>query len=76
MLRDAEYFKSKVGGLDGAEDAGDYIVNLVKDKPVPKAVMPDPPTPAINDKTSSENSSEKEKVDEKNNAKEENVAPQ
>jgi len=36
MLRDAEYFKTRLGGLDGAGDTGDYIVNLVKDKPVPK----------------------------------------
>jgi vacuolar protein sorting-associated protein 54 len=36
MLRDAEYFKAKIGGLDGAGDAGDYIVKLVKEKNVPK----------------------------------------
>jgi vacuolar protein sorting-associated protein 54 len=40
MLRDAEHFKSKIGGLDGAGDAGDYIVGLVKAKSVPK---PKPP---------------------------------
>ncbi len=36
MLRDAEYFKSKLGGLDGAGDAGDYIVGLVKGKSLPR----------------------------------------
>ena len=41
MLRDAEHFKNKIGGLDGAGDAGNYIVNLVKEKSVPK------PRPAI-----------------------------
>lgn len=40
MVRDAEYFRSKIGGLDGAGDAGDYIVGLVKAKTVPK---PQPP---------------------------------
>ena len=44
MLRDAEHFKSKIGGLDGAGDAGDYIVNLVKAKAVPK---PTPPAPEV-----------------------------
>jgi vacuolar protein sorting-associated protein 54 len=43
MLRDAEHFKNKIGGLDGAGDAGNYIVNLVKEKSVPK---PRPLTPA------------------------------
>jgi vacuolar protein sorting-associated protein 54 len=45
MLRDAEHFKSRVGGLDGAGDAGDYIVGLVKAKSVPK---PKPPVPESN----------------------------
>lgn len=36
MLRDAEHFKSKIGGLDGAGDAGDCIVDLVKRKSVPR----------------------------------------
>ncbi|PBP23424.1 hypothetical protein BUE80_DR005932 [Diplocarpon rosae] len=45
MLRDAEHFKMKIGGLDGASDAGDYLVNLVKAKNVPKAAVPTPPSP-------------------------------
>jgi vacuolar protein sorting-associated protein 54 len=36
MLRDAEHFKWKMGGLDGAGDAGDYIVGLVLGKSVPR----------------------------------------
>jgi vacuolar protein sorting-associated protein 54 len=40
MLRDAEHFKSKIGGLDGAGDAGDFIVGLVKAKSVPKPKAP------------------------------------
>lgn len=58
MLRDAEYFKTRIGGLDGAGDAGDYIVNLVKGKSVPKATVPDPISAATNGKTSSESASE------------------
>ena len=69
MVRDAEHFKAKIGGLDGAGDAGDYIVKLVKNKNVPKtkAVNPPPPpatatngtkpngTPQEKDKTESSN---------------------
>jgi vacuolar protein sorting-associated protein 54 len=38
MLRDAEHFKSKIGGLDGAGDAGEYIIGIVKAKSVPKPI--------------------------------------
>ena len=40
MLHDAQYFNSKIGGVDGAGDAGDYIVGLVKGKIVPKPKLP------------------------------------
>ncbi len=43
MLRDTEHFRIKIGSLDGAGDAGDYLVNLVKAKNVPKAKAPTPP---------------------------------
>jgi vacuolar protein sorting-associated protein 54 len=43
MLRDAEHFKTRIGGLDGAGDTGDFIVNLVKGKNVPKTKAPSPP---------------------------------
>jgi vacuolar protein sorting-associated protein 54 len=36
MLKDAEHFKLKIGGLDGAGNAGEYIIGLIKDKKVPK----------------------------------------
>jgi vacuolar protein sorting-associated protein 54 len=58
MLRDAEYFKTKLGSLDGAGDTGDYIVNLVKGKPVPKPKAapeprpPEPKPPEMNGKSS------------------------
>jgi vacuolar protein sorting-associated protein 54 len=59
MLRDVEYFRTKVGGLDGAGDTGDYIVNLVKEKPVPKAKISTPPPVDTNGKASSETVAEK-----------------
>ena len=36
MLRDAEYFKMKMGILDERNDAGDFLVQLIKGKFVPK----------------------------------------
>lgn len=51
MLRDAEYFKTRIGGLDGAGDTGDYIVNLVKEKNVPKPKAPAPPPPEKDEAT-------------------------
>lgn len=36
MLRDAEHFRNRIGGLDGAGDAGDYLVKLVGAKSIPK----------------------------------------
>lgn len=45
MLRDTEHFKTKIGSLDGAGDAGDYLVNLVKAKNVPKPKVATPPPP-------------------------------
>jgi vacuolar protein sorting-associated protein 54 len=77
MLRDAEHFKNKIGGLDGAGDAGNYIVNLVKEKNVPK---PRPLTPApiekdetaTNGKTSSEVAAGVKKVEEAQKTPEKN----
>ena len=43
MLRDVEYFKTRIGGLDGAAETADFFVNLVKAKPVPKPKAPTPP---------------------------------
>ncbi|KAF7877071.1 uncharacterized protein EAF02_008291 [Botrytis sinoallii] len=44
MLCDAQYFKTRIGSLDGANDAGDYIIKIVQDKNVPR--NPTPPLPA------------------------------
>lgn len=34
MLRDAEYFKSRLSKIDGAGDVGDYILGVVQNKVV------------------------------------------
>jgi vacuolar protein sorting-associated protein 54 len=69
MLRDVEYFKTRIGGLDGAGDIGDYMVRLVKEKSVPRAVIPEPPAATSTNGTtaSSERAAEDIKADLKNN---------
>jgi len=59
MLRDAEYFKSRIGTLDGAGDTGDYIIKIVKEKNVPK-VIPPAPVPEETNGTRDEVGEEKE----------------
>lgn len=34
MLRDAEYFQSRIGKLDGAKDPAEYIINIINQKPI------------------------------------------
>ncbi len=34
MLRDTEFFKSRISKIDGAGDIGDYLVNIVTVKAV------------------------------------------
>lgn len=41
MLRDAEFFRSRLSKLDGAGDIGDYVVSIVHAKTVTEQ-----PTPA------------------------------
>ncbi|KAG7289068.1 hypothetical protein NEMBOFW57_005430 [Staphylotrichum longicolle] len=44
MLRDVEFFQSRLGKIDGFEDAGDYLLGVIKNK---KIIAPDPaPAPA------------------------------
>ncbi|KAH7310321.1 Vps54-like protein-domain-containing protein [Rhexocercosporidium sp. MPI-PUGE-AT-0058] len=65
MLRDVEHFKTKIGSLDGAGDAGDYLVNLVKAKSVPKpkvATPPPPPAPALIEKDEKEKEKDEEPI--------------
>ena len=81
MLRDAEHFKARIGSLEGAGDAGDYIVNLVKGKSVPvakAATAPEPVPATMNGKTSSGNAVEPkagEKLEVKEETKVENENP-
>ncbi|KAL2133646.1 hypothetical protein VTI74DRAFT_2002 [Chaetomium olivicolor] len=45
MLRDVEFFQSRLGKIDGFEDAGEYLVNIIKGKQI-SAPPPAPPAPA------------------------------
>ena len=52
MLRDVEFFQSRLGKIDGFEDSGDYLKKVIKNKeisapePVPEPAPPTPtPTP-------------------------------
>ncbi|RFU35253.1 hypothetical protein B7463_g1084, partial [Scytalidium lignicola] len=42
MLRDVEYFKTRIGNIGGAGDAGDYLISIVKGKAVPEPTAPAP----------------------------------
>lgn len=53
MLRDAEHFNSRIGNLDGAGDTGDFLIKLVKEKPITNASKLTA-APTTNGKTSSE----------------------
>ncbi|KAL2172542.1 hypothetical protein VTG60DRAFT_5296 [Thermothelomyces hinnuleus] len=44
MLQDVEYFKSRLGKIDGFEDAGDHLVSVIKKMTAPPP--PPPPEPA------------------------------
>lgn len=67
MLRDAEHFKTRIGGLDGAGDTGDFIVKLVKEKSVPRpGPAPAAPEAATNGKDPTPEISENGKEPDKN----------
>lgn len=46
MLRDTEFFKSRISKIDGAGDIGDYLINLVNAKAVAAQPTPLQETPA------------------------------
>lgn len=46
MIRDAELFSTKMSKIEGSGDLGEYIVDLVKSKPLPEAEVPSIPAPA------------------------------
>jgi vacuolar protein sorting-associated protein 54 len=43
MLRDIDHFETRLGNLDGFEDAGEYLRNIAKSKEVAR---PEPPAAA------------------------------
>ncbi|KAI9822654.1 MAG: hypothetical protein M1827_000373 [Pycnora praestabilis] len=71
MLRDVEFFQAKLSKIDGAGDIGDYIVKIVRDKPVEQQRQPGPsaanpgvparsePSHDVNGETSVENQRQK-----------------
>lgn len=47
MLRDVEYFQSRLSKMDGFEDAGEHLTKIIKSREVkPPAAPPAPPTPS------------------------------
>ncbi|KAK3308597.1 Vps54-like protein-domain-containing protein [Chaetomium strumarium] len=44
MLRDVEFFQSRLGKIDGFEDAGEYLVSVIKSKQI--SAPPPPPASA------------------------------
>ncbi len=58
MIRDAEFFKSRISKLEGAADLGDSIMNIVNSKTVAEKPKPSG-TPAA----ATEAASEKPQVD-------------
>ena len=42
MLRDAEFFRSRLSKLDGAGDIGDYVISIVNAKAVAEQTAPPP----------------------------------
>lgn len=49
MLRDTEFFKSRISKIDGAGDIGDHLVNIVFAKAVTE--QPKPPKETTSDKS-------------------------
>ncbi len=47
MLRDVEFFESRLGKIDGFEDAGDYLRRKIRSKRIlaPEPVVEPTPTP-------------------------------
>jgi vacuolar protein sorting-associated protein 54 len=45
MLRDVEYFQSRLGKIDGFEDAAEYLTNIIKSKEIKSPPPPPPPSP-------------------------------
>ena len=37
LLRDAEFFKTKLSKIEGTSEIGEHLLNIVKDKPLDKS---------------------------------------
>ncbi|KAL2018322.1 hypothetical protein VTK56DRAFT_925 [Thermocarpiscus australiensis] len=62
MLRDVEYFQSRLGKIDGFEDAGEHLMKIIKSKevsaPEPAPESAPPPAPASGKEEDGEKSAE------------------
>ncbi len=54
MLRDAEYFRSRISKLDGAADIGDHLVGIVNSKAVAEKPKDTKTSPAAPESTTAE----------------------
>jgi len=55
MLRDADFFRSRISKLDGSADIGDYLVGIVNAKVVAEKSKPPETSPAEPEPTTAEN---------------------
>ena len=61
MLRDAEFFKSRISKIDGAGDIGGYLFNIVNVKAVAEAPkVPDEPPTKVDDPAESSETADAE----------------
>lgn len=51
MLGDVEYFQSRLGKIDGFDDAGDYLIKVIKSKEVTAPEPAPAPAPATSPAT-------------------------
>ena len=67
MLRDVEFFQSRLGKIDGFEDAGDFLVKIIKSnkilapEPVPEPAPPPTPSVAVPAPSAASNGEDKER---------------
>lgn len=75
MLRDIEYFESRLGKIDGFEDASEYLTDIVKSKEVKSAATP-ADKPEEKQSSESSQSSESPATDTNNGTEQELVEAQ
>jgi len=75
MLRDVEYFTTRLSRIDGFGDAGEYLATIIKGKQI---AVPEPPAPAVPEKdeaAAAPAEAEKPPAAEEKPAEEVNAAP-